>query len=323
MLDYLRDDVPGPRVIAADPATSYSIPAYTGHQVMAFLDQHSSPNDPRGLTRILDARDALSPYTDLRRTLTILRAYGVDLVVVNGRFTTPVSTDYWSLTPDLVSAMHAKFAGHPELFRPVFAAPGAWVFALTDAARSGALPDDVPVARAFIAPRPAGGTVDGAFTMFGTRLPLRAVAAGDTVEFVTRWGLAQRGAMPPGNYTVFVRLETPYPLGPGYVPAFDKVYRKALEARTHRAWRLRTTHRPLHGVFGPDQWTYDEAVEDDYAVALPRTAAPGVYDVRLRMLRIPHYMNTTPRDYVSDADAFEGPIVGHITITAPSGAPAR
>jgi hypothetical protein len=74
-------------------------------------------------------------------------------------------------------------------------------------------------------------------------------------------------------------------------------------------------------VYGPDQWTYDEAVEDDYPVALPRTAVPGVYDVHLRMVRIPHYMNTTPNDYVSDADAYEGPLVGRITITAPAGGP--
>jgi hypothetical protein len=320
VLAFLRDRVPGPRVVAADPATSYTIPAYTGHQVMAFFDQHSSPNDPRGLARILDARDVLSPFTDTRRTLTILRAYGVDLVVVNERFTAPVSTDYWSMTPELLPAILAKFRARPDLFAPIYDSPGAWVFALTDSARRGTLPAPAAVARPFLEPRPGGGRVDGAFTIFDTRLPTTPCAAGDTVRFTTRWGLARPGALPPGNYTAFVRLETPYPHGPGYVVGFDKVYRKALEARTHVAWRVRTTHRPLDGVYGPDQWRYDESVVDDYAVALPRVAVPGTYDVRLRMLRLPHYENTTPNDYVSDADAYEGPVVGRITIVAPGGA---
>ena len=40
-LAWLRYSYPGPRVLVSDPATSYSIPAYTGHYVSAFLD-HSS-----------------------------------------------------------------------------------------------------------------------------------------------------------------------------------------------------------------------------------------------------------------------------------------
>ncbi len=319
MLAFLRDRYPGPKVILADPATSYSIPAYTGHQVTAFFDQHSSPNDPRGLTRILDARDALSPFVDLRRALEILRSYGVDAVVVNERFAEPIATDYWSMTPALLPQVLARFQGRPDLFRPIFDSPGAWVFELTDAARHGPLPAANPPAPPFVEPRADAGTgaVDGAFAEFGTQVPTTACAAGDTVRFVTLWGLARPGGVPAGHYEVYVRLETPYPTGPGYVRAFDKVYRKALEAITHRKWRVRTTHRPLNGVYGPDQWRYDDVVRDEYEVALPREAVPGAYEVRLRMLRVPHYVNTTLTDYVSDRDAFEGTLVARITIGPP------
>src|SRR5262249_6228457 len=148
-------------------------------------------------------------------------------------------------------------------------------------------------ARPFVEPRVGTGKVDGAFAQFGTQLPTGPCAAGDTARFVSRWGLAQPGALPPGHYTVFVRLATPYPTGPGYVPAFDKVYRKLLESRTHVRYRVRTTHRPLNGVFGPDQWAFDEIVRDEYEVEIPRDAVPGTYDVHVRMVRTPHYANTT------------------------------
>jgi hypothetical protein len=41
--------------------------------------------------------------------------------------------------------------------------------------------------------------------------------------------------------------------------------------------------------------------------------------VHVRMLRTPHYPNTHLRDYLSDDDAMNGPVVGRIVI-APAGA---
>ncbi|MGH7726801.1 MAG: hypothetical protein ACREOU_15350, partial [Candidatus Eiseniibacteriota bacterium] len=71
LLSFLSTHYRERRVFLSDPATSYAIPAYTGHAVSAYLDQHSSPNDPKGLERILDARDALSPYVGMDSTLAI------------------------------------------------------------------------------------------------------------------------------------------------------------------------------------------------------------------------------------------------------------
>src|SRR5689334_25268960 len=58
-------------------------------------------------------------------------------------------------------------------------------------------------------------------------------------------------------------------------------------------WRVRTTHRPLNGVYGPDEWGYDEIVRDEYDVALPRQAAPGAYDVRVRIDRKSTRLNSS------------------------------
>jgi hypothetical protein len=41
-------------------------------------------------------------------------------------------------------------------------------------------------------------------------------------------------------------------------------------------------------VYGPDQWRPDEAIEDRSRFAIPRDAAPGRWDVRVRMIHTPH-----------------------------------
>jgi hypothetical protein len=48
----------------------------TRHWVTALVDQHSSPNDPHALDRILDARDALDPYASWARTAEVVRRWG-------------------------------------------------------------------------------------------------------------------------------------------------------------------------------------------------------------------------------------------------------
>src|SRR5207249_2851463 len=73
-------------VVLSDPATSYAVPMLSGQYVVSLVDQHSSPNDPDALARLLDARDALDPCATWARTREVVRRYGVGAVVLNGRF---------------------------------------------------------------------------------------------------------------------------------------------------------------------------------------------------------------------------------------------
>ena len=82
-------------------------------------------------------------------------------------------------------------------------------------------------------------------------------------------------------------------------------------------WRLRESHRVLSGVFAPDEWTPHLVVLDSTAFVVPRNMASGAYDVRVKMIREPHYPNTTLKDYLHDDDAFSGPVVGHVTVQKP------
>jgi hypothetical protein len=351
LLVFLGQD-PRTRVLASDPVTSYSIPAFTGHQVMAYYDQHSSPNDPSGLTRILDARSVFSPFVDLRRTIEILRAYGVDAVVLNGRFDRIPATDYWNMTPDLYDSSLAKFRARPDLFRPVFDASKAWVFELTDAARQGPLPDSSVAAfrpwllrnqrRALLAtvrgewppvdvdPGPVRErpTREGAFLLYATALSKPGVprweagfgtksefAPLDTLEVVTAWGLADSVAMPPGNYAIYVRLDAhAMPRGPLYADAWDKPYRKVLEKISGKRWRVRSAHRLLDGMYGPDEWQPADRVIDRTQIVIPANLVPGTYDLGVALVRTPHYTNTRISDYLHDHDEFSGRVVGQVRI---------
>jgi len=343
VLVFLGED-PRTRVLASDPVTSYSIPAFTGHQVMAYYDQHSSPNDPRGLTRILDARSVFSPFVDLRKTIEILRAYGVDAVVVNGRFDRPPATDYWSMTPELYDSSLAKFRARPDLFRPMFDASKAWVFELTDAARHGPLPDssvavfrpwrrvllrrEAPVIDVDPGPIREHPMRDGDFLLYGTGLSKPGaprVAAGfggksefaplDTLEVLTAWGLADSVAMPPGGYAIYVRLDAhAMPRGPLYADAWDKPYRKVLEKVSGKRWRMRSAHRLLDGMYGPDEWQPVDRVIDRTQIVIPANLAPGTYDLGIALVRTPHYPNTRLSDYLHDHDEFSGSVVGQVTI---------
>jgi hypothetical protein len=325
VLDWLKEDGAGLDVLVSDPATCYSIPAYTGRHVSAFLDQHSSPNDPRGLERILDARDILSPFVDERRTLELLRKWRIDGVVVNQRFTEPITFDYWSVEPALYGATRAKFTRHPEWFTPVFEAPGAYVYALTAAAKNGPLPAARAVPRPGSPGWPAAGSAREAhedpliprLAQLGTVTDRPVYAPGDTIRLVTWWSWAGGAPLPPGSYTVFVRLDGAEPRGVLYADAWQKPYRKVLEKLSGKKWRIRASHRPLNGVLSPDQWQPQEIVEDHSILVLPPDMAPGPYEVHVRMLRTPHYPNTHLRDYLSDDDAMNGPLVGRVVIALP------
>lgn len=325
VLEWLRQDGPRPRVLVSDPATCYSIPAYTGRHVTAFLDQHSSPNDPVALDRILDARDILSPFVDERRTLELLRKWQADAVVVNQTFREPIPFDYWSVSPELYEATREKFERHPEWFTALFAESGVFVYGLTPAAKAGPLPEARRVPRP-VSERAGTGAPEGlaadttyipaipGLTQHGTTTDRTVYAPGDTVRLLTWWSYAGSTPLAPGSYTVFVRMDAREPSGWLYADAWQKPYRKVVERLTGKRWRIRASHRPLNGVLSPDQWQWGEIIEDRSILPLPPNMAPGVYQVRVRMLRLPHYPNTTLRDYLSDDDSMSGRIVARVVI---------
>jgi hypothetical protein len=313
---WMDAHLPPGQVILSDPATSYGVPMLTRHYVATLVDQHSSPSDSLALARILDARDALDPYSSWERTREVVRRWGVTAIVLNADFPRVPTLDYWAPSPGWVAAARARLARAPAAFERVYDAHGFAVYRIHRAALdtlSGA-----PAPRPFVTPY-----VPGAFPIarrYAPDLPVvqqfalwpSRVARGDTLSGVIGWRALSR--MPGGSYHVSVRFDQPLP--GGFVPpaAVGKPARKILERLRHERWRFRADHLPTAGVYGVDLWKPDEVVRDSFQLAVPGDVAPGYYRVEVRMNRGPHYPNLRLSDYFFDRDYFSGVVMGAIEV---------
>jgi hypothetical protein len=111
-LQWMAEHIEPGSVVLSDPATSYAVPMLSGLYVVSLVDQHSSPNDPDALRRLLDARDALDPYATWERTRSVIRRYGVDAIALNGRFASAPRFNYWAPSRDWYRAARARL-DHP------------------------------------------------------------------------------------------------------------------------------------------------------------------------------------------------------------------
>jgi hypothetical protein len=112
--------------------------------------------------------------------------------------------------------------------------------------------------------------------------------------------------LPPGSYRVAVRFDRALPGGFRPPRAVAKPARKLLERLSGVRYRFRADHLPAAGEYGVDLWRPTEVVRDSFELAVPRDAAEGAYQVKIQMLRQPHYPNLSLRDYFSDDDFLAG-----------------
>jgi hypothetical protein len=322
-LAWMEDSLPSGSVVLSDPATSYSIPEYTHHYVTTLADQHSSPNDPRALQRIVDARDALDPYSAWARVREVVDRYHVDVVALNNRFPAPPALDYWTPLPTWYDSARARFDAAPAAFPPLFDRDGFVVYRVRRAALDSLPP---PPPRPFVVRWEPGIWSPGrpldpalpALCLF-TMHP-REAAPGDTVRAVAYWRATR--PMAPGSYTVAVRFDHALPGRFRPPPMLAKPVRKIIERIDHRRYRFREDHLPAGGTYGVDLWTPDHVVRDSFTVTVPPDVADGPYRVEIRMLVGPHYANYRVSDYLLDQDIYSGIHVGPFTVTrspAPGG----
>lgn len=312
-----RHLLPG-QVVLSDPATSYAIPMFTRHFIVTLADQHSSPNDPRALTRILDARDALDPYARWERTREVIERYGVTVVVLDTRYGEIPPLDYWAPSPEWFAAARARFDAQPAAFERLTEDSGFVAYRVDRealAALHGAAPR--PFVAAFDARRfPVARRLGpGLPALQGFRLFPSAAAPGDTVRGVAEWRVLE--PLAPGSYRVYVRFDRPLPGGLEPPVFAAKPARKILEHTRHELYRFRSEHLPVAGAYGVDLWRPDEVVRDSFAMEVPRDAAGGTFQVHVQMMHAPHYPNLRLADYFSDHDAFEGVPAGWFRVRRP------
>ena len=313
---WMDAHLPAGSVVLSDPATSYSIPMMTRHHVVTLVDQHSSPGDSLGLTRIVDARDALDPGSDWSRTREVVERWGVTVIALNYRFGRVPRLDYWAPSPEWFRAARARLDRAPQAFERVYDS-GDFVVYLVRAAglrlltgggspRTFVLPfdavrDSAPVRR-------DAGIPD----LVRARLLSRETRAGDSVAVVLDWHSPQ--PLPAGSYEAVLHFDGPRP--PGFAPPGWCAWpaRKVLERLRHERYAFDIHRPPVSGAYGVDLWRPAEVVRDSFWFSIPSDAAPGEYRMDVRMLRSPHYPNYRLADFVSDRENLNAAPVGALRI---------
>jgi hypothetical protein len=312
----MRSQLPEDAVVLADPVTSYSIPMMTGRYVVTLVDQHSSPNDAQALDRLLDSRDALDAYSSWDRVREVVDRYGVDAIALNDRFEDPPRLDYWGPQPAWFATARARFDRVPAAFENVFDTGDFVIYRV----RRGAL-DSLrmpPPPRPGVEPWrasvfPAGWQSEpGMPELHGVRFADAPLAPGDTLSAVAFWRAAE--PLPPGSYSVAVRLDRPLPVGLQPPRFVGKPWRKLLEKARGERYRVRSNHLPTGGAYGVDRWRGTEVVRDSFQMVIPMDTAPGDYVLQVRMSRQPHYPNHHLSDYFFDEDLFSGVPSGTVRI---------
>jgi hypothetical protein len=318
--DWMAQHLAPGCVVLSDPATSYLVPMMTGRYVATLVDQHSSPNDSLGLTRILDARDALDPYGTWERAREVLRRYSVDVIVLNDRFSEPLPLDYWAPRHSWFLAARARLDAHPEVFQRLHDTGDLVVYGLRMAALDTL--SGPATARPFVEvwfPGSAAGTpvsrdsLDRVPDLVGFALSTRVAAPGDSLTGVARWRAVHPAAA--GAWRVAVRFDRGLPEGFAPPAFIGKPARRLFERLRHERYGFRADHLPARGDYGPDLWRAGEVVQDSFVLHVPLDAGEGPYQVEVRMFRQAHYPNLRLSEWFFDRDHQPGVPVGTLVVS--------
>lgn len=320
-LTWMDHGLPPGRVVLTDPLTAYSIPMFTRHYVTLLLDQHSSPDDPHAIDRIVDARNALDPYGSWDTTRAVVRRYRADVIVLNDRFVEHPVLVYWAPAHDWFVAARARLDGAPAAFERVYDRGDFVVYRIhaegLDTLSTRARP------RPFVAAtttRPTGETHsmgDHLPALVGVGLAPGVAAPGDTLRGRLVWHAT--GTLPRASYLVAVRFDHALPGGFEPPRPIGKPVRKLIEKWDRHLYRFRSDHLPVGGDYGVDLWRPDQVVADSFVVVIPADAAAGDWRVRVRFIAQAPYPNYRLSDYFFDDDYYSGPVVGDLRIAPRAG----
>jgi len=321
LMKALDERIPDHAVIASDPLTSYLISAYTDHFVTVAIDQHGSPVDTSALERLRGARDLLSPAVPLAASLPWLERMDADYVLFNE--TLSERSDFFTpFVPSAASLTLEKLGSCPEILRGVFDLHGFHLFEVQRDAMGAGLDSACCAVRAGAQPCGAGEGAGETGIDAGCGLVLSSITLdayllhpGDTVRGHFCW--SARESLSFGlPLDVVMRIDTPFPKGPLYRSWYGKQYRRFMERRNMRFYRLTWTRRLMSGFSYPDRWEPGRAVRQDFVLVLSPYLAPGDYELRVRVMRTPYLMNRTVSDYLSNDDSLQGVPVSMIHVEA-------
>ncbi len=300
-------------VIASDPLTAYSVTAFTPNHVVCTFDQHAPPNDVHLEERMRSARDIMSPYTSVAHAAKLLETNRGTHVVINNRFPRGLRLEYWAMTADMFPSIRAKFDSRPDIFEPISDDEAFVVYRWTGIQGGEAESFDRPfVLDSLPHDFESIGLAAGKATLEGIRLNGATLEEGDPLGIELVWSGSSEYHF--RNYMVAVRFDHASPQLPFAGKPFPKIMRKFKEKFTGRRYRFSEYHKIRNGFLSPDTWNAGDFVLDETSLRIPSNAAPGEYDVYVKLLEMKHQPTHWLRDYFFDDDSYQGIHAARITI---------
>ncbi|MBD3160674.1 MAG: hypothetical protein GF346_00900 [Candidatus Eisenbacteria bacterium] len=280
-LAVLDRELAEPRTILSDPISSYAVPAYTKHDAVAPLHQHSSPTDPSVPQRIRDVQAALNGRVGLARTFTILRRYDVDLILLNQSYGRYQSAYYVHLSPLAYEEQTQKFVSAPRLFEPIYDSGGITVYRVHDPGPEAKLPGDPPNPARIPDPGGAPLLAAGPVEMLRFTPPARPVPAGEPARF----GLIWRRTDAEYRLPVFCEIKIQHAEMPESwsIPVLGRILRWVEEETDETVLRFGRPFRPLVNFYPVFLWSPGETYADERWEWVPPQSPPGRYEIWVRM----------------------------------------
>ncbi|NNF08377.1 MAG: hypothetical protein HKN21_16570 [Candidatus Eisenbacteria bacterium] len=306
-LENITSELPPRSVIASDPVTSYLLPAFTTHRVICTYDQHSPPNDARGLERLLQSRDLLSPAMTDSVAWQIAKREKAAYVLINETLPVPLSTSVWTFSRKAQTQRAAQFENSPY-FDVVAKENGMTLFMTrrepSPGQRMTASQSGLPVApnTSLYLESDGLGLLDGSATA-------DTVRAGGILEVHAQL-VRTAPDLDPRGLVVSVRaneLDTKKPSG-------GKIGRKVWERRNNFLVRFRGDDTPGVGIQPPDHWELERAMPHRALIPVPKTTKPGRYEIAVAINRIPQMPNYRLQDYLSEDDLYQGVVVDTVLV---------
>lgn len=318
-LEYLREEVKEPAVVASDMLTSYSIPAFTKHHIVSTLHQHGSPNDPGGVDRVVALIEIMNPYADPAVLKRKLKDREVDFMLVNRTFDRRIRLYFTEVVPSLLDKLDRRLREHPEVFRKVFTEGELSLYAVDRAALDDWSPEPTGGAPYTLDPGeeirggPVGEVFEESIELVSVDIGADSAERGDELGITCYWRTVINKPSFDLPWVVQIRIQRDYHKGVLYSPSFSKVYRRALEFVTGERFRWRQSHLPAEGVFPPLMWG-EATIVDKAGIRIPGWMKPGEYEVTVSIGREPVYPTFRLRDFLRDDDRYSGVTVGTVEV---------
>jgi len=318
LYDVLNKSIDAGSVIASDPLTSYSIPTFTDQYVICPYDQHATPNDSTALERIARCRFFYDSYTPISKIKGIMREYGAEYLVINGRIPANIQTMFWKPTRIVAVSTIEKLKKNESGFKLIYEASNLALFKSYGGSSRCSM-QKVEATLPFIGDSLSTDEINGCLESGIDGVLIKSVVfskqkvkRGEDVEVAIEWVAIDK--QPVSGYIAHLRFDTEFKKGLFFIKLLEKPYRKILERLSGKRYRFRVDIQPLEGIHPPYSWPLSRNVLDKHTIYIPRDVAPGKYSVSVKLDIKTQYPNYSLNDIFSDDDRYSGEKVGEITI---------